>query len=223
MISLKEALVRKNRVADIDELNRNEILKFLDDNYFIYHHWNKRLVGDQLLEILKFEKNNVIDIEGDKVSIHLKTPLDSFTNGMFKFGKIHGDLIIDPALKLQYLPKNGPVEVDNMVLNSNDFLKSLKGCPKILNNLDCYMCQDLLSVEGLKYVGGDITFSLCTRLKDLKKFPANFSGVIYLDNTSVKSLKDLPRSVKKILISKWMGDDLKDIDGLEGKIKYVRG
>ena len=56
MISLKEALVRKNRVADIDELKRNEILKFLDDNYFIYHHWNKRLVGDQLLEILKFKK-----------------------------------------------------------------------------------------------------------------------------------------------------------------------
>ena len=137
MISLKEALVRKNRVADIDELNRNEILKFLDDNYFIYHHWNKRLVGDQLLEILKFKKNNVIDIEGDMVSICLKTPLDSFTNGMFKFGKIHGELIIDPALKLQYLPKNGPVEVDNMVLNNNDFLKSLKGCPKILNNLDC--------------------------------------------------------------------------------------
>lgn len=38
MISLKEALVRKNRGVDIDELKRDEILKFLNNNYVIHHH-----------------------------------------------------------------------------------------------------------------------------------------------------------------------------------------
>ena len=94
MISLKEALVSKNRNVNIDR--EGEILNFLRNNYTFYTGTYKNSVdvtniiidaygtGDQY-DVLKLNAKGIINIKSPNLIISLNKDAESSTDGLFEW------------------------------------------------------------------------------------------------------------------------------------------
>ena len=128
MISLKEALVRKNRNNNVSELVYSEVIDFLKQNYKFKFRGGYR---NEIEKYIKFQ-DGIIDVLCD-IEVSNKT-ITSLSNNLFKFNTITGSFSCS--------------ECDN--------LTSLEGSPKkVGGDFDCSNCPNLKSLEGApKKVGG---------------------------------------------------------------------
>ena len=171
------SIVRKNRVADIDELKRDEILKFLNENYeFI-------LYGDPvaLKEVIKI-RDNIVDVSCEVRVINNK--ITSLTNGLFEFGVIDEYFDCSNCENLNSL-KGAPKEVKgDFYCDKCNNLKSLEGAPeKIDGYFSCRNCNNLISLEGApKEVGGYFSCRNCPDLKSLEGAPKVIKGKFIHNN-----------------------------------------
>ena len=164
------SIVRKNRVADIDELKRDEILKFLNENYEF------TLYDDPvaLKEVIKIQ-DNIVDVSCEVRIINNK--ITSLTNGLFEFG------VVDGYFDCSDCPN----------------LKSLKGAPKkVKRYFNCSNCNNLTSLEGApKKIGGSFNCHNCPNLKSLEGSPVEVSrNFLCRGCKNLKSLEGAPIVIK---------------------------
>ena len=65
MISLKEALIRKNRTVDVDAIRKQEIVNFLKENYLFFESGGTN--NEQISYIHDIER--YIEIDKNKVNV----------------------------------------------------------------------------------------------------------------------------------------------------------
>ena len=220
MISLKEALVRKERgIGNIDQMREEEILNFLLDHYVIRD--DMPITSVEKLKPQVHFKDNIIDVDTNLSLVKLPSN-NSFTNGLFKFGNVKGTFGIHSKLKdLKSIPNNAPESVGDFFLSKTQ-ISSLEGCPKIiLGNLVCHQCDNLMDLTGIDYVGGNIILYSCSKLNNLKGLSADFKHDLYIPGSAITSLKDVPAGVKHIYINKGMKKQIVDIGIFSGKIRYA--
>lgn len=111
--------------------------------------------------------------------IEFNTNIESFTNGMFQWGK-----------------------VDHMFCEYNQNLTSLKGAPKIINkDFDCMNCEKLTSLKGLpNKIGGTFSCNSCPSLKTLEGLPNKIGVDLYCYNKNfneddIKRICDVKRDI----------------------------
>ena len=97
MISLKEALVRKNRSIDTDELIYSEVIDFLKQNYKF------KLRGEYRTEIEKYIKfqDGIVDVLCD-IEVSNKA-ITSLSNNLFTFNIIAGSFSCRKCMNLKSL------------------------------------------------------------------------------------------------------------------------
>ena len=150
MISLKEALVRKNRNNNISELVYSEVIDFLKQNYkFKFPHGYR----NEIEKYIKFQ-DGIIDVLCD-IEVSNKT-ITSLSNNLFAFNIITG----------------------NFDCRGCNNLTSLEGAPeKIDGSFGCRNCPNLKSLEGApKEVKGDFYCDFCKKLKSLEGAPKVIKG-----------------------------------------------
>ena len=198
MISLKEALISKNR-GDIgsridSQLKIEELFEFIDKHYVI--KINNRNIDDYR----KYFKihDNIIDI--DEPNIELIFSYFKFKNNGsaspgrllpegFKFGKVEGDFEINSGLKPMTL--NGcPEYVGGYFLIYGYGINSLEGCPK--------------------RVGKTFTIHDCS-ITSLKGAPEEVESLIIDGPLHISSLKGMPKVKNKIFLN--IRDSLKTLEG----------
>lgn len=193
---------------DEDELVNDDgvilIEQFLKDNYIINGTYNV--------------ENGVVNINGSiKISWDVQSDITELTNGLFEFGTINGDFIINDCSNLKSL-KGGPREVKRDFLccyckNLESFeyspknvdgcfeanycvnITSLKGLPKRVKSLSLSRCDGLTDLE---YISDADEYILdnCKNLKSLKGLPSNHEYSLNISNC--KKIKSLKGCNKKI-------------------------
>ena len=150
MISLKEALVRKNRNNNVQELVYSEVIDFLKRNYKFKLPLKYR---NEIEKYIKFQ-DGIIDVLCD-IEVSNKT-ITSLSNNLFTFNIITGNFDCSDCINL----------------------KSLEGAPKEMNwNFYCDNCNNLESLEGApEKVGGSFNCSDCPNLRSLKGAPKVIKG-----------------------------------------------
>ena len=186
------SIVRKNRAVDIDELKRNEILKFLNENYeFILHDDSVALK-----EVIKIQ-DNIVDVScGVKV---INNKIASLTNGLFDFGIVNGCFDCSNCDNLTSLEGTPKKVRGGFYCGFCKKLESLKGAPeKVGDYFDCSRCKNLNSLKGgPKYVAGYFDCSNCDNLSSLEGSPKEVGGTFYCDNcNNLKSLEGAPKVIK---------------------------
>ena len=156
MISLKEALVRKNRNNNVSELVYSEAIDFLKQNYKFKI---PREYKNEIEKYIKFQ-DGIIDVLCD-IEVSNKT-ITSLSNNLFKFNTITG----------------------NFDCRSCNNLTSLEGAPKEVGGyFDCSRCENLNSLKGApEKVGGDFYCDKCNNLKSLEGAPKVIKGRFIHDN-----------------------------------------
>ena len=150
MISLKEALVRKNRNNDVQELVYSEVIDFLKQNYkFKIPHGYR----NEIEKYIKFQ-DGIVDVLCD-IEVSNKT-ITSLSNNLFTFNIITG----------------------NFDCRGCNNLTSLEGAPKeVKKYFNCSRCNNLTSLEGApEYVGEDFNCIRCENLKSLEGAPKVIKG-----------------------------------------------
>lgn len=86
-----------------------------------------------------------------------------------------------------------PITVRSLNVTGN--LRTLKGCPKILEDLSLNNLPELTSLEGCPDKLFNISIVKCPKLKTLQFGPTHVTERFYLAETSVDSMKYFPLSV----------------------------
>ena len=221
MISLKEALVRKNRSVNIDDLTMQKIWEYLNKNYTFSEDSRHYVKADELKSKIEITPEGVVNAPGLSIKC-VATSTTSLTNGEFKFGKC-STFDCRERYSLKSL-KGAPTEIthylfcqDCINLESIDeditiqrepreiFMPGVyfDGCKKLksLKGLHIPIC-DYFSVEGcenlLDLQGGPTTYCVklncngCIKLKSLKGAPYEVRERMICTNcSSLKQFKDI--------------------------------
>ena len=166
MISLKEALVRKNRDNNMSELVYSEVIDFLKQNYkFKFPHGYR----NEIEKYIKFQ-DGIIDVLCD-IEVSNKT-ITSLSNNLFKFNTITGSFSCSECDNLTSL-EGAPKEVrEYFSCNDCANLKSLEGAPEQTGSFSCNDCENLKSLEGAPVkVDGSFSCNGCHKLKSLEGAP----------------------------------------------------
>ena len=202
MISLKEALVRKNRSNVNDDINvklkNQEILDFIKNNYRIYIDVMMNVEYDHPEKYISIHDSIVDIIGGTGIGVNTSgkaKEIKSLTNGLFKFGKIDGNFICSNT-KIKSL-EGAPEVVDGSFDCSHcDDLVSLKGAPEQCEKFVCSYCPKLTNLKGIsKKINYGIWCNECENLKSIDDISSDFKGVLYI--TSVDGF-DLSRFKGKV-------------------------
>ena len=122
MISLKEALVRKNRSIDADSIMKEEILSFLSSTYSTFK--------DNQYSIYKDKDKWIVDVSQPLIVSNYD--IQYLTNGLFDFGVVNGYFICRNCTNLKSL-KGTPKEVGGYFdCHRCKKLESLEGAPKVI-------------------------------------------------------------------------------------------
>ena len=113
MISLKEALVRKNRSIDTDSIMKEEILSFLSSTY--------STSKDDQYSIYKDKDKWIVDVSQPLIVSNYD--IQYLTNDLFEFGIVNGKFDCGHCKNLKSL-KGAPKEVRGDFYC--DFCKNLK-------------------------------------------------------------------------------------------------
>lgn len=205
MRTLNERLI-ESLLDDEDELvndNTTLIEQFLNDNYIIKNTYTI--------------KNGIVDVDGDvRISWDTQSDITELTNGMFEFGTINGDFIINDCINLKTLkggPKRvkgdflcnyceklksfeyAPYEIEGAFVTIDCGVTSLKGLPKRIKFIGLTQCDNLIDLDYIpdadKYILSD-----CAKLKSLKGLPQDHE--YSLDVSGCKKLKTLEGCGKKM-------------------------
>jgi hypothetical protein len=131
-----------------------------------------------------------LNYDGDIVFNYNITAL---TNGLFQWGEIGGDFIINHS-NLKSL-EDCPKYVEGEFNCSNcDSLKSLEGAPEVYSygSFQCYCCNNLKSLEGCPEKVGRFNCSDCDNLKSLDGGPKIVKSFNCGYCKNLKSLKGAP-------------------------------
>ena len=193
MISLKEALVRKNRNNNLSELVYSEVIDFLKRNYKFKLPLKYR---NEIEKYIKFQ-DGIIDVLCD-IEVSNKT-ITSLSNNLFKFNTITGNFDCRSCNNLTSL-EGAPEKIDGYFNCSNcKNLISLEGAPKAVKGyFNCNRCNNLTSLEGApKEVNEYFDCSDCINLESLEGAPKEVKGDFYCDGCEkLKSLKGAPKVIK---------------------------
>ena len=139
MISLKEALVRKNRGTDVDPIIKEEILSFLSSTYSTFK--------DNQYSIYKNKDKWIVDVDGS-----IKVVDDNIyhlTNDLFEFGVVNGDFDCRDCENLNSL-KGAPEQREKFVCSHCPKSTNLKGISKKINyGIWCGGCENLKSIDDI--------------------------------------------------------------------------
>ena len=193
MIGLKEALVRKNRNNNVQELVYSEVIDFLKQNYkFKFPHEYK----NEIEKYIKFQ-DGIIDVLCD-IEVSNKT-ITSLSNNLFKFNTITGNFDCRGCNNLTSL-EGAPKEVKGYFnCNRCNNLTSLEGAPKeVKKYFNCSRCNNLISLEGApKEVNEYFDCGDCEKLESLEGAPKEVKGAFYCDFCKkLKSLEGAPKVIK---------------------------
>lgn len=180
MISLKEALIRKNRTVDVDAIRKQEIVNFLKENYLFFELGGTN--NEQISYIHDIER--YIEIDKNKVNVNcnifLKNKLDNVTNNLFQFGKIKGHFMCSYCNLKTF--QNCPEYVEGNFVGRGNAITSLTGSPKIVENVfDCSYSNSLRSLEGSPDKVNCYMCYCCNKLKTLQGITQNISQCINCD------------------------------------------
>lgn len=191
---------------DEDELVNDDVIlieQFLKDNYIIN--------GTYTI------KNKIVNINGNvRISWDTQSDITELTNGMFEFGTINGDFVINDCINLKTLkggPKKvrgdfsccycknlesfeyAPYEIEGTFITIDCGVTTLKGLPKRVKNIDLTQCDNLID---LNYIpdADEYVLSDCTKLKSLKGLPQDHE--YSLDVSGCENLKSLKGCGKNI-------------------------
>ena len=139
MISLKEALIRKNRSIDMDSNIKKEILSFLSNTYSTFK--------DNQYSIYKDKDKWIVDVSQPLIVSNFN--IQHLTNGLFEFGVVNEYFDCNDCPNLKSL-EGAPEKIDgSFSCRWCKNLSSLKGVPeKISGNFLCCGCEKLKSLEG---------------------------------------------------------------------------
>ena len=205
-----------------EELIKNDIYKFLDEFYFCEEKNNFR-EPSQIVQIIPDKNQFIVNCH---CTVHGRVNLSSFTNGMFKWGKVEGHCVCSGSSKLKSLEGSPEYVGGNFNCSMCTDLKSLEGAPEVVDGaFRCGYCSKLTSLKGApKYVGGefdchacsitslegapkrvegDINCGYCPSLKSLKGAPKYVGGNFKCSNCrqlTTKALKDIEKQVKGMIL-----------------------
>ena len=189
MISLKEALVRKNRDIDTDSIIKEEILSFLSSTY--------SASKDNQYSIYKDKDKWIVDADHSLIVSDFN--IQHLTNGLFEFGVVKGYFDCNDCPNLKSL-EGAPKEVGGSFSCRNcPNLKSLEGAPeKIDGSFSCRWCKNLSSLKGApKEISGNFLCCGCEKLKSLEGAPEEIDGTFDCSNCpNLKSLEGAPKVIK---------------------------
>ena len=160
------------KLIDYIEKTLNESI-FDDEDTFLDPGRDKKIVESWIKENYEFDEglkisdNFIVDCDGSVVVENLN--ITSFTNGLFRWGKVSGYFDCSECKNLKYL-EGAPTEVNySFVCSVCDKLSSLEGAPeRVGGSFDCKGCKKLKSLEGgPKRVGGNFNCSGCENLRSL--------------------------------------------------------
>ena len=209
MISLKEALVRKNRNNDVQELVYSEVIDFLKQNYKFSLHLG---TGERLPD---YEKYITLRNSGSKILVDIANPnnhildvtaedMPALTNGLFEFGNIDGFFIC----------------CKDRAYHQNKKLLSLEGAPKSVIGFSCDSCIKLKSLKGSpRIVEGDFSCEHCDSLTDLVGAPKEVDVFSCRWCKNLSSLKGAPYEVTRVFHC----DECPKRTSLEGISKIIDG
>jgi hypothetical protein len=122
---------------------------------------------------------------------------------------------------------NGTEDYTGKIVNDNFFVienvKSLKGCPKIVNGIfDCSRCYNLINLEGApEVVSGSFKCSDCSNLRTLEGSPKFVGDDFDCGGCfNLKSLKGCPDEISGIFILSFC-ESLEIIDCIPDKFKSI--
>ena len=198
MISLKEALVRKNRVADMRAVQKEAIAEKIKKDY-----------NTNSFEILDDGNKFIVNIKAT-VTIHndnIKKIID-VTDGLFEFGYIQY-LTIYNCKNLTSL-EGCPEKVDNIEVYRCPKLDNLKGI-----STQCYdYLLEYLNISNLEGLGNKcecLTLYGLPKLKTLKYLPKNIKKLRLYGLNELKDTSDMPKKLDELLIA-WCPLKLSDFD-----------
>lgn len=193
MISLKEALIRKNignvgvNVDNVDrELKDQEILKFIKENYNIKVGPYLQVEFDHPEKYISLHDDIVDIIDGASITLDglgKARNATSLTNGLFKFGKIDGNFSCAYCKKLKTLEGAPEYVKGEFVCDYCEDLSSLKGSPEQCAKFLCNHCSKLTSLKGIsKKIDYSIEYRDCPNLKSIDDIPSDFDGRLIIDS-----------------------------------------
>ena len=245
MISLKEALVSKNRNVNIDR--EREILNFLRNNYTFYTGTYKNSVdvtniiidaygtGDQY-DVLKLNTKGIINIKSPNLIISLNKDAESLTDGLFEWGELKINMFRCTGCKnLKSLTGSPKKLIGDPKKHTGGFdcshcdnLISLEGGPLKSTWFSCNSCPKLKTLEGApEYVDIEFNCSYCDNLISLEgisqfKYSKISNDIVSVCNCigcpKIKSLKGIPQIISKIFVTRKYIVDTADIP--DYKIKW---
>ena len=201
-----------------NEVIKNEILKFLKENYFRSAKFKiskKPINGKYIVDC-----TTSLEVENRNIT--------SLTNKYFVFGVVNGYFycsFCDPLTSLEGAPK----KVDgNFNCIRCDSLTSLKGAPKeVGGSFSCSYCNSLTSLKGApKEVGGSFYCFNCNSLTSLEDAPKKVGRDFKCyDCKSLTSLKGAPEKVGRDFNCRnckiqFTVDDVKKVSKVKGEIFY---
>ena len=186
MKTLYESLLDDDLVDKTDEYIKDEIEKFLKENYNGTIKISQKPNADG-----KYEVSSTGNI---RVKNRNTT---SLTNGVFIWTIVDGPFSVINCNSLKSLEGAPETFGGDFNCTDCDSLISLKGAPKkVGRNFNCSECTSLKSLEGApKKVGGNFYCHSCNSLKSLDGAPKEIGGNFYCYECASKFIKD---DVKKI-------------------------
>ena len=177
--------IKESIFDDVEDIVNDDtvlIEQFLKDNY--------KITGSYII------KGGVVDVKGD-VTVKNKN-IESLTNGLFRFGTVHGCFYCVGCTKLTSL--KGAPEKTNSDFYCSDCpnLTSLEGAPEeVGGNFVCHYCHNLTSLSGApRKVWKGFDCDKCSELKSLKGAPEVVGGSFWCRGcNSLTSLEGGPREV----------------------------
>lgn len=216
MLSLKDAINESlnhnysmyEAASDVDDATRDEILKFIEDNYRVI------AIG----ELIFRKKNNMIYVDfmnGHEMTAH--KDIKQLTNGMFMWGNV--DCVFDCSDCKNLTSLEGAPEecrVFNCDYCSN--LKDLMGIGKC-REVSCENCDRLKSLKGLNLKNKsceEIRCNDCRSLISLEGSPKKCERFECNDCKNLTTLKGGPEVVEFFTIENCI--KLKSWDGAPRKV-----
>ena len=219
MISLKEALRRKNRGNVNDDITDKLIFNFMKTHYMFSLASKNAWGWDRLFKECFEIKDNIINVKGKDGSLiynnYTKDHNDMVLPEGFKFGEVEGSFSISHVKSLEGCPeyvggsfrcdlcditsmKGCPKEIGgSFSIEDCPSLRSLEGCPeKIEYNFYLRDCPNLRSLEGSpKYISRDLSISGCSNLRSLEGGPEKVGNNLSVSARGMHSLKGMPKEV----------------------------
>ena len=205
MISLKEALVRKNRSIDIDELTRQEIWEYINEYYQFSDDTSHYVKAEQLKSKIEITSDGIVNAPGLSIR-YINNSADALTNGKFRFGKCSAFIVKDkyslkslrgaPAEITRYLYCTDCPKLESI---NEDITIQREPAAVFMPSVDFSGCRSLKSLKGLNIaICDDFSIRRCQNLKDLQGGPTAYCVTLNCRGcVGLKSLNGAPYEVRK--------------------------